>query len=89
MDWQAGFNVAVMIVGGLGGALLKSIWDTLAALRADMQTLSQSVNANARSATETYMRRDDFSAAEHRIEAAINRGFDRLESRIESKADKP
>jgi hypothetical protein len=64
------------------------MWDTLASLRADMTRLSDSVNQNQKDTSDTYMRRDDFSAAIARIEASMNRGFDQLAAQIAAKADK-
>jgi hypothetical protein len=88
MDYQAAFNVVLGFAAFVGGALSKIMWDTLSSLRADMTRLSDSVNQNQKESSDTYMRRDDFSAAIARIEAAMNRGFDQLAAQIAAKADK-
>lgn len=89
MDWQALFNVVLAILLFILGGLSTIIWSTLTKLRDDMTKLSDSVNANQSHATETYMRRDDFSAALTDLKATMNRGFDQLAAQINGKVDKP
>lgn len=88
MNLQLAFNVALTVVLLLGGALGKVMWDTLTALRADMQTLSDSVNKDRQKAAETYQRRDDFNDAVHRLEASMKREFDQLRSDLATKANR-
>lgn len=87
-DLQMAFNILLAVCGFALGGLTKTIWDTLKELRRDMHTLSTSVNKIEDKLPETYMRRDDFSQAVSRLEAAMVHGFDRIEKRIDGKADK-
>lgn len=89
MDWQALFNIVLGLLVFISGGLSTIIWSTLQKLRDDMTKLSESVNSNQAHATETYMRRDDFSAALTDLKATMNRGFDQLAAQINGKQDKP
>jgi cytochrome c556 len=88
MDWQTAFNVAFGIATFLMGALTTVVWDSLKKLREDMQALADSVNKNQHDTANTYMRRDDFSAAITRLETAMNRGFDQLRTDLAGKANR-
>ena len=77
MSAQEVINVLFTVCGGLGGFVLKNIWDALQALRTDLAALQQSISAN-------YVRKDDFRDHANRVEALL------LEIRndLKHKADK-
>jgi hypothetical protein len=66
-----------MSVGGLGGWVLKSVWEAIRDLKNDVKELGHEVRVG-------YVRRDDFFDAVERIEAMCSRIFDKLDD----KADK-
>lgn len=71
-------NILFAVCGGLGGFILKNIWDALNALRSDLAALQQSIGAN-------YVRKDDFRDHANRVESLL------LEIRndLKHKLDKP
>jgi hypothetical protein len=77
MPSQELFNILVMGVGGLGGWVLKSVWEAIRDLKNDVKDLGHEVRVS-------YVRRDDFLDAIDRIEAMLSRIFDKLDD----KADK-
>lgn len=64
MDAQEVINVLFAVCGGLGGLVLKNIWDALQALRTDLAALQQSIANN-------YVRKDDFRDHASRVEALL------------------
>ena len=66
-----------MAVGGLGGWVLKAIWEAIRDLKNDVKDLGHEVRVG-------YVRRDDFLDAIDRIETMLSRIFDKLDD----KADK-
>lgn len=77
MDYQVAFNLAMCGVSGLGGWILKIIWDAQVELRASSVELQRDI-------VETYARRDDFKDMIHALFAKL----DRMEDKIDGKADK-
>ena len=77
MPSQELFNILVMAVGGLGGWVLKSVWEAIRDLKNDVKDLGHEVRVG-------YVRRDDFLDAIDRIETMLSRIFDKLDD----KADK-
>ena len=77
MPSQELFNVLVMGVGGLGGWVLKAVWEAIRDLKNDVKELGHEVRVD-------YVRRDDFLDAIDRIETMVSRIFDKLDD----KADK-
>lgn len=73
MDWQSAFNLAIGIVGLLGGWILKTLWEAIQDLRKDLQSIP-----------ETYVRRDSFT--EFRRELFVR--LDRIEGKIDRKVDR-
>ena len=66
-----------MAVGGLGGWVLKAVWEAIRDLKNDVKDLGHEVRVG-------YVRRDDFLDAIDRIETMLSRIFDKLDD----KADK-
>jgi uncharacterized coiled-coil DUF342 family protein len=77
MPSQELFNILVMAVGGLGGWVLKAVWEAIRDLNNDVKELGHEVRVG-------YVRRDDFLDAIDRIETMVSRIFDKLDD----KADK-
>jgi hypothetical protein len=77
MPSQELFNILVMGVGGLGGWVLKAVWEAIRDLKNDVKELGHEVRVG-------YVRRDDFLDAIDRIETMVSRIFDKLDD----KADK-
>jgi hypothetical protein len=77
MPSQELFNILVMGVGGLGGWVLKAVWEAIRDLKNDVKDLGHEVRVG-------YVRRDDFLDAIDRIETMVSRIFDKLDD----KADK-
>jgi hypothetical protein len=77
MPSQELFNILVMGVGGLGGWVLKAVWEAIRDLKNDVKDLGHEVRVG-------YVRRDDFLDAIDRIETMLSRIFDKLDD----KADK-
>lgn len=77
MPSQELFNILVMAVGGLGGWVLKAVWEAIRDLKNDVKDLGHEVRVG-------YVRRDEFLDAIDRIETMLSRIFDKLDD----KADK-
>lgn len=87
-DWQTLFDVVLGVCGFALAALCKVMWDTLQQLRRDLQKLADTVQSYDNANHNAYMRRDDFFASLARLESQMMSGFDRIEKRLEGKADK-
>ena len=74
MDLSMAFNVAMSIAGALGGWALKSMYDAQRDLEKRMANLPNE-----------YARRDDHNS----FTAAIFTKLDRIEDKLDRKADKP
>ena len=80
MELQELFNAAIAIIMLLSGILLKSIYDAVTDLRRSDGVIHERINA----LPNIYRRREDSISFESRIEAALIR----IESKLDSKADK-
>lgn len=76
-EWQILFNVAVGIIGALGGILIKIILSEQKSMRDAHEKLRSDL-------TDNYVRRDDFKEF---MQAMFNK-LDRIEIKIDQKADK-
>lgn len=85
MDWQALFDLAYGAVLLLLGAVGRVLWDANKSMRHDLRNLAAQIAAVERALPATYVRRDDWIAAVERIERAV----ERIETKLDSKADKP
>ncbi len=74
---QTLFNIAVGLGGFLGGFLLKIIWDAIKELRVTMNELEVRL-------PDAYVKKDDFQ----HFSDAIFRKLDKIEDKIDAKADK-
>ena len=71
------FNIAVGLGGFLGGFLLKIIWDAIKELRKTLGELEVRL-------PDAYVKKDDFQ----HFSDAIFRKLDKIEDKIDAKADK-
>ena len=84
MDGQTAFNIAVGLVGGLGGWVLNNIKSSIDSLHKSDAMLTDKVQAIEVLVAGQYLRRDDMD----KISAAIFTKLDRIEAKLDGKADK-
>lgn len=84
MDYQTLFNVAVALAGFLGGWVLNNIKSSLDALHVADQSLSEKVQSMEILVAGTYVKRDDVE----KLANALFAKLDRIETKIDGKADK-
>ena len=84
MDSQTAFNIAVALVGALGGWVLNNIKSSMDALHIADQQLSEKVQSIEILVAGTYVKRDDVD----KLSNALFAKLDRIEAKIDSKADK-
>lgn len=82
--YQAAFNIAFTVAGGLGGFILKSIWDSLKDLRIADAELVTKVNSMEVLVAGNYIKREEFE----RLAEAIFAKLDRIEGKVDKKADR-
>lgn len=85
VDWQSAFNFAVGAFGVLFGWFLNVVWAANKELRDDISKVRDQHESFRLHIHETYMRRDDH----HNTADAIFKKLDRIEEKIDRKADKP
>ena len=84
MDGQTAFNVGVALIGGLGGWILNNIKSSIDSLHKSDAMLTDKVQAIEVLVAGQYLRRDDMD----KISAAIFTKLDRIEAKLDGKADK-
>jgi len=87
-DLQIIFNIAVALSGALGGWILKTIWDAIKSLDADVKALGQRMH-------HEFVRRDDFKESTQELKSDMRAGFAEVKSligevfsKLDNKADK-
>lgn len=85
MDYQTLFNVAIGLVAFLGGWVLNNIKSSLDALHIADQQLSEKVQSIEILVAGTYVKRDELD----KLANALFAKLDRIETKIDGKADKP
>lgn len=83
VEWSVLFNVAVLVVAGLASALSVVLWNAVQSLRGDLARLAQTVSDLERMIPERYLRRDDFREHAQRVEAALERIMQRLDTKVD------
>jgi hypothetical protein len=78
------FNVAIAIIGALGGWLMRIMWQSLKDLQTRDDKLADKVGAIEVLVAGKYVKRDDMN----RDIMAIFAKLDRIEDKIDKKADK-
>lgn len=84
MSEQQIFNVAIAIIGALGGWLMRIMWQSLKDLQTRDDKLADKVGAIEVLVAGQYVKRDDMN----RDISAIFAKLDRIEDKIDSKVDK-
>ena len=82
---QSLFNIAVGVAGAIGGWWMKAIWEALRDLQSADQALAGKVSSIEVLVAGTYVTRDELSRT---IVAVMNK-LDRIEDKLDLKADKP
>lgn len=85
MDWKALFDLAVTVVLLLGGIVGRMLWEANRSLQRDLKSLATQLGALECVLPDRYVRRDDWREAVDRIERAV----ERIELKLDTKADKP
>ena len=83
-DYQDGFNIVLSLAAFLGGWVLNSIRDSVKALHVSDEQLTSKVQAIEVLVAGQYVKRDDMD----RNLAALFAKLDRIEIKIDGKADK-
>lgn len=81
---QQVFNIAVGVAGALGGWWMKAMWDALKDLKEADSKLAAQVSDLKVLVAGDYVRREMFD----RLSDAIFAKLDRIESKLDGKADK-
>ena len=81
---QTVFNIALAISGFLGGWVLKVIWDAVKDLQTADKVLVEKVNTIEILIAGNYMSKQDFD----KIAAAIFAKLDKIDDKLDRKADK-
>ncbi|WCF59063.1 lipoprotein [Pseudomonas phage UF_RH5] len=84
MNEQQFFNVAVAIIGALGGWLMRVMWQSLKELQNQDARLAEKVGNIEVLVAGQYVKRDDMD----RTTAALFAKLDRIEDKLDKKADK-
>lgn len=79
------FNIAVGVAGALGGWWMKAMWDAVKELKVADERLASQVSDLKVLVAGDYVRREMFD----RLSDAIFAKLDRIESKLDGKADKP
>lgn len=83
MDQQL-FNIVIGVAGALGGWWMKAMWEGLKDLQRTDHELTQQVNNLQVLVAGQYMRREEFD----KVSQAIFAKLDRIEDKLDKKADK-
>ena len=84
MDSQTIINIAIALVGFLGGWILKVIWEGVKDLQVVDKLLTEKVNTIEILIAGNYMSKQDFD----KIAAAIFAKLDKIEDKLDKKVDK-
>mgnify|MGYP003647375519 CR=1 FL=1 len=84
MEPQIGFNIAVALAGGLGGWILKAIWESMRDLQIADKELTSKVQAIELLVAGQYVTREEMNS----FIQAIFRKLESIEMKIDRKVDK-
>jgi hypothetical protein len=79
------FNIVIGVAGALGGWWMKAMWDAVKELKSADEKLAAQVSDLKVLVAGDYVRREMFD----RLSDAIFAKLDRIESKLDGKADKP
>ena len=77
MDWQPYINMSLAAVFAVAGWFIRQVWDAVQDLKKDIQALEIKLPSE-------YVRKDDLTESMDRVYKAL----DRIERKLDSKADK-
>lgn len=83
MDQQL-FNIVLAVAGALGGWWMKAMWESVKKLEVTDQALTKEVGELKILVAGEYMKRDEFERTSNAIFAKL----DRIEDKLDGKADK-
>lgn len=81
---QTLFNIAVGLVGALGGWILNTLWQEIKTMQQTDEKLADKVAAIEILVAGQYVKRDDMQV----LSTAIFAKLDRIEDKLDGKADK-
>lgn len=84
MEMQTLFNIAVGLVGALGGWILNTLWTEIKSMQATDNKLADKVAAIEILVAGQYVKRDDIQV----LSSAIFAKLDRIEDKLDGKVDK-
>jgi hypothetical protein len=84
MDAQLLFNVIVGVAGAMGGWILNTIWGEIKCMQESDSMLADKVSKIEILVAGQYCKRDEME----RLSAAIFAKLDRIEDKLDAKADK-
>mgnify|MGYP006878075776 CR=1 FL=1 len=84
VEMQTLFNIAVGLVGALGGWILRTIWAEMKAMQATDSKLADKVSSIEILVAGQYVKRDDIQVLSNAIFAKL----DRIEDKLDGKVDK-
>ncbi len=85
LNEQMAFNIAIGIIGTLGGWWMRVMWQSLKELQTADKQLSDKVSSIEVVVAGQYVKRDELK----NISDAIFAKLDRIEDKLDKKADKP
>jgi len=83
-ETQTYFNVAIAIFGGLGGWILNNLRDNIRSLQTADSEITTKLQSIEVLVAGSYVKRDEMD----RLAVALFQKLDRIESKLDSKADK-
>jgi hypothetical protein len=84
LDMQAAFNIAIMLIGGLGGWVLKSLSDQIKDLKYSDVLHLEKIQKIEVLVAGTYVKNE----ALDKLSSSLFAKLDRIESKIDGKQDK-
>ena len=84
MDFQHAFNIAIAVIGALGGWWMRVMWDALKELRDADSELAEKVGSIEVVVAGQYVKPDELD----RSLSALFSKLDRIEDKLDGKADK-
>ena len=84
-DSQTYFNVAILIFGGLGGWILNNLSGSIKSLQVTDSELTTKLQSVEVLVAGSYVKRDDLD----KLSAALFAKLDKIDSKLDGKADKP
>ena len=84
VEMQTLFNIAVGLVGALGGWILNTLWTEIKSMQATDNKLADKVAAIEILVAGQYVKRDDIQV----LSSAIFAKLDRIEDKLDGKVDK-